>query len=128
MLCYKKNLTVWTDDIPGYFDLRQHHGLQSLFLNDVVICDRGGGKRIGYHIPVLLSQITSLEELTIYTVHPLHIKPEIWNSIDQQVDRLHFSNLRRLSIRLGPAHTARDIVFVTAKLPLCAQQGILRFL
>jgi hypothetical protein len=85
----------------------------------------GGEMRNGCHIPVLLSQIMSLEELSIRILYASDIEPEVWNSIDQQVDRLYFLNLQRLNISLGRPSAKEG--YVKEMLPLCATRGILRF-
>lgn len=82
---------------------------------------------IGGHIPVLLSQIVSLEELSINFSYASVIEPEVWINIDRQLGRLQLSNLRRLNVVLNPNLGANDEAFIEEKLTSCDGRGIIRF-
>jgi hypothetical protein len=113
-----------TEDIQKCFDLSHNDTLHSLHLNDqgAVVDESLGG-----HIPMLLSQITSLEELFIDISDASAIGSKVWTKIDLQLDHPRLSNLRRLNFTLDADRRAKDIGFIKGRLPLCTARGIVRF-
>jgi hypothetical protein len=83
--------------------------------------------RTGSHIPVLLSQVISLEKLRIDIFHAPRIEPEVWFNIDRQLNRPQFANLRRVKFELNPARRVEDVKLVKDNLPLSAARGIFLF-
>jgi hypothetical protein len=81
----------------------------------------------GKHIPIFLSQVICLEELSIDIFSGSAIGPEIWIDIDRQLDMPKFSNLRRLNFFFPPNFVGKDRAFIEEMLPLCTRRGILRF-
>lgn len=116
------------EQIRKFFDLGQNSRLESLHLTDVAFSFCSAGARgVGSHIPVFLSQITSLQELYFDISHASAIEPEVWSDIDQQLNRPQFSNLRLVKFKLDPARRVVDSELVTDNLPLSAARGIFRF-
>jgi hypothetical protein len=116
------------DEIQKFFDLGQNSRLESLHLTDVAFsfCN-AGARAVGSHIPVFLSQITSLQELYIDISHASAIKPGVWTDIDEQLNRPQFSNLRLVKFKLNPARRVEDSELVKDNLPLSAARSIFRF-
>lgn len=112
-------------EIRKYFDLSHNCGLQSLRLSDLGRFVNFDVFEVGGHIPVLLSQITSLEELFI-TISGAIVQPQVWIAIDQVLDRPQFSNLRKLNLSFDADHGYDDVTFITGYLPSCAVRGIIR--
>jgi hypothetical protein len=82
---------------------------------------------------MLLSQITSIEELTISIFRdPFFINPEVWIAINRLVDQPQFVNLRRITFNLdrfglGGPHQSGNVRLIRSKLPACVLRGLLRF-
>jgi hypothetical protein len=85
--------------------------------------------RSGSHIPVLLSQVTSLEKLRIGIRNASVIEPKVRINIDQQLNRPQFANLQQVDIRVISYGDRRikDSILVKDKLPLTAARGIVHF-
>jgi hypothetical protein len=120
------SLIFRTEKFLEYFNLSQNNALESLYIDDLATFGDYDDEEIGCHIPVLLTQITSLQELTIEFSDTLVIESNIWNTIDRQADRL---NLQRFNIGLSwnISGKLKEIECVKEHLPLCVARGILRF-
>jgi hypothetical protein len=132
-----------TEYIQSSIDLSQNENLHSLHLDDKGMYDvnvpapGGLGFKFGDHIPVLISQVKSLEELTITIVFDaFFIKPEVWITMDRLLDQPQFSNLQRITFNLDRFCLGMDIdrarywsnvVIIKKNLPLCHFRRILLF-
>jgi hypothetical protein len=86
--------------------------------------------RVGSYIPVLLSQVTSLEKLRIDIFHASDIEPEVWINIDQQLNRPQLANLLQVNLSVDSSSDRRteDSILVKDKLPLTVARGVVHFL
>lgn len=111
-----------TESIMEYLDLSQNTELQSLHLES-----RGtfydDGTRNGGHIPVLLSLVRSLKEVTITIIDGFEIYPEVWSVLDSIFNQPQFTDLRKLTFYLNG--NSVDAAYIRTTLPSCDARGIL---
>jgi hypothetical protein len=83
-------------------------------------------------LPLLLSQVNSLEELTITIspVRPYESSSDVWPEVDRILGESRFLDMQKVTIEFSDEEVDRmpiEVPIIKERSPLCAARGILNF-